>query len=234
MNLLRRTAKQILAKIPAMQHRQSFALNNLDKKLEPFVGKKNGFFIEAGANDGLKQTNTFYFEKYFGWSGLLIEPIPKLFEECQKNRPNCRSINAALVSKTNVNSTIKMTYCGLMSSAEGAFDSEEQRKEHTINGKKFLKNSEHSYEVSVPARTLTSIIDELKIPQIDLLSLDVEGFELEALGGLEFSRTCPKFLLVEVRHNLRKEIDEHLSPLYRPECILTMLPKHSDILYVHT
>ena len=47
----------------------------LDIKLdEIFDSKKNGFFIELGANNGLTQSNTAFFEKYRNWSGILIEP----------------------------------------------------------------------------------------------------------------------------------------------------------------
>jgi hypothetical protein len=47
---------------------------------------------------------------------------------------------------------------------------------------------------------------------IDLLSLDVEGFELSALRGLDFSRHQPRFILVEARY--REEVHEFLSGLY--------------------
>ena len=54
-------------------------LNGLqDKKVLKYLPTAPGFFIEAGANDGLKQSNTFYLESRRGWRGLLVEPIPEL------------------------------------------------------------------------------------------------------------------------------------------------------------
>lgn len=51
-----------------------------------------------------------------------------------------------------------------------------------------VQNIERSYQVEVPARTLSSVLDELGVSrEIDLLSLDVEGAELEALRGLDLS-----------------------------------------------
>jgi hypothetical protein len=41
-------------------------------------GKRNGFFIECGANDGMFQSNTVYFERKYSWTGLLVEANPRL------------------------------------------------------------------------------------------------------------------------------------------------------------
>ena len=39
-------------------------LNGLDKKLEPYVDHDGGFYVELGANDGITQSNSLYFEKH--------------------------------------------------------------------------------------------------------------------------------------------------------------------------
>ena len=52
-----------------------------------FKGKKNGFFIEAGAFDGQIFSNTLLLEMNYNWTGLLIEPNPEAFQELlTKNR----------------------------------------------------------------------------------------------------------------------------------------------------
>ena len=48
------------------------ALDGLDAKLEQHLDFDGGFFVEAGANDGLTQSNTYYFERWRGWRGLLV------------------------------------------------------------------------------------------------------------------------------------------------------------------
>ena len=47
---------------------------------------KKVFFVELGANDGIKQSNTFYFEKNLSWRGILIEPIKIKYLKCLKFR----------------------------------------------------------------------------------------------------------------------------------------------------
>ena len=82
------------------KHRKFNAINNLDKKLLKYINFKNGFYIECGANDGVNQSNTWYFEKCLNWKGILIEPNKKIFKELIKNRsPNNIFENVALVSE---------------------------------------------------------------------------------------------------------------------------------------
>jgi hypothetical protein len=51
-------------------------LNNIDKKLLKYINYKNGFYIEYGANDGVDQSNRWYYEKFKNWHGILIEAHP--------------------------------------------------------------------------------------------------------------------------------------------------------------
>src|SRR5215831_4591146 len=78
--------------------RHSFGLNLLDVKLAEHLSSRRGFFVEAGANDGLAQSNTLYLERYLGWRGLLVEPIPELARLCRVNRPRAMVEECALVS----------------------------------------------------------------------------------------------------------------------------------------
>ena len=61
-----------------------------------------------------------------------------------------------------------------------------------------------------PARTLTSILDEVQPPQIDFFSLDVEGNELSVLKGLDWKKYSPAVILVEA--NKPAELENLLCP----------------------
>ncbi|MDX2146548.1 MAG: FkbM family methyltransferase [Planctomycetota bacterium] len=63
--------------------------------LDLFAFAPRGFFIEAGAYDGVRLSATKVFED-MGWSGLLVEPLPERFEQCRQNRPRSRVVRAAL------------------------------------------------------------------------------------------------------------------------------------------
>jgi FkbM family methyltransferase len=181
--------------------------------LREFIPFNNGFFIEAGANDGVSQSNTLYFEKYCRWRGLLIEPIPELAALCRRNRPACIVENCALVPLGFPLSEIKMHYCNLMSLVAGARGSEDADLAHIRTGME-VQAGIIPYSLNVLAWPLSKILDKYDIKRIDMLSLDVEGYEVEALQGIDFFRHQPKYILVETSR--REEIDALLYTRYRP------------------
>ncbi|MEN9283923.1 MAG: hypothetical protein RLZZ179_1416 [Verrucomicrobiota bacterium] len=172
------------------------ALGGLDDKLARYLDFRNGVFVEAGANDGYSQSNTFYLEKGLKWKGVLVEAIPDLFEKCRKQRPQSKVFNAGLVSKSYVGKTLKLHYANLMSIAEGSIE-ESELKRHVQAGLE-VQGIEKSYSVEVPAVTFESIIEKSGFQKIDLLSLDLEGYEIEALKGWNFERHRPSYILIEV------------------------------------
>ena len=62
-----------------------------------FRSKKNGYFVEIGAFDGVLGSNCIHFEKSMNWEGIAIEPSKIQFEKLSKNR-NCKVLNAAISS----------------------------------------------------------------------------------------------------------------------------------------
>ncbi|TWU44350.1 hypothetical protein Q31b_18860 [Novipirellula aureliae] len=102
-----------------------------------------------------------------------------MFRRIRTNRRNAISINCALVSEDYGEKTVAITPAHAMSRICSA---ESDPDEVTID---------------VPARTLTSILDEVNPPQVDLLSLDVDGFEYEVLRGLDLDRWKPGLIIVE-------------------------------------
>jgi FkbM family methyltransferase len=178
---------------PRYRGRTWFGLDELDRKLSQFVTASHGTFIELGAFDGLNQTNTLWLERK-GWKGLLVEAVPEFAQACQRNRPLCRVVHAACVAPGQDHGEVPIHQVGLMSLVDGARDADDQER--------WIQRGEEVQKLvrtrcAAPARTLSSIIDEQAVGAIDLLSLDVEGFERQVLAGLDLSRHAPQWLLVE-------------------------------------
>ena len=190
--------------------RKFFGLNNLDKKLLKWVDFKNGFYVELGANDGIAQSNTKHFELFNGWRGVLIEPTPHKFKELKRNRSRRNSFfNCACVSFSFPKNEIELLYSNLMTVALQGENDLANRVNHALAGEKFLKNS-GSYKFMAQARSLQDILEESGAPQaIDLMSLDVEGSELEVLKGIDFKRYSFRYILVETRS--LEEVKDYLE-----------------------
>jgi FkbM family methyltransferase len=225
-----RSARRSCCEIAGISRYSRPALNDLDRKLERHLDFDGGFFVEAGANDGFEQSNTYYFERFRGWRGVLIEPIPELYRKCQKRRPKSRVVQAALVGSDFADREIEMQFAGLMSVSAGAFGDEARRDEHLRKAiERHVTGGAGSYTVSVPARTLSDVLDrEAKGKEIDLLSLDVEGAELTALGGLDRSRHVPRYICVEAREPAL--ILEMLASTHELVEVLTANERYQDLL----
>lgn len=63
-----------------------------------FRGKKDGFFIDIGANDGKTFSNTFIFEN-LGWKGICVEPLPDVYKILKQNR-RCDCYNVAIAENS--------------------------------------------------------------------------------------------------------------------------------------
>lgn len=200
-----------------------FALNDLDIKIEPFLRHRGGIFVEAGANDGVRQSNTFYWESRHAWRGLLIEPIYERALECRRFRPHAKVVCVALVEPEKAGTATVLRYVDLMSVVRGGMRSAEEEDRHVEAGCAVQKIE--SREFSVPTASLSGVLDEYGITHIDLLSLDVEGYEGRALRGLDMRRHRPRFILVEARY--RDEVDAVLRENYEMVAQLS----HHDLLY---
>lgn len=151
-----------------------------DKLIEIFKNKKNGVFIELGANNGIVQSNTIAFEKYFDWTGILIEPSKSGYESCLRNRPKSLCFNYACVSNEYNEEYV-----------EGDFDGHCMS---SVNGNRLNRGK----TVKVKAITLSKLLDKCKVENIDFLSLDTEGYEYNILKGLDISKHRPKYILIEL------------------------------------
>jgi FkbM family methyltransferase len=200
-----------------------YGLNELDRKLEAYLDFDRGIFVEAGANDGINQSNTFYFEKHRRWRGLLVEPVPELAERCRQNRPRAIVERCALVPFDRAGESLSMVFTNLTSIVRGAMKTPDDEARHIAAGSAIQNVT--PYELEVVGQPLSELLDRHGLQHVDLLSLDVEGFELQALKGIDFTRHRPRFVLVEARY--REEIDAYLAPHYRVLDVLS----HHDVLY---
>ena len=159
-----------------------------------FDGKKNGFFIEIGAYDGISGSNCYHFERFLNWDGIAIEPSIIQFEKLKKNR-KCKLINNAISDEVKEVEFIEVTE-GL-TQMSGINDSSFKRN---IN---IISKNQPSKTKSINLKTIT--FDEIvpKNKDIDYLSIDIEGGEMNLLKSIDFKNNNIKVISVE--NNVPKE-----------------------------
>lgn len=159
--------------------------------VKPFA---NGTFLELGAINGIRFSNTKFFEDHMGFNqGVLIEPDPRSFRKLKINRPNCECFNYA------VHSSLKeVNFLQAKRIAVGCVDS--------VASDNF-KSTWHkdSQKIKVPSATLSDILNQSKLKYIDFWSLDVEGSELECLNSMDWNIPIG-LLCIELHQNINEII----------------------------
>jgi FkbM family methyltransferase len=143
--------------------------------IDRLKGKRGGKYVEIGAHDGVRHSNTKMLEDYFGWNGLLVEPQYDLYVECIRNRKNDAN---NLISQWVIGRTARERVFFFKGNSYGGiaeFMPQDWKDEH------FRRRTEGDYRET---QTLRRLLEHHKMPDhVDYLSLDVEGAELPILEG---------------------------------------------------
>lgn len=156
--------------------------------------KTRGTFLDIGADDGVRFSNTFFFEKEKGYTGLCIEPRKAAFKKLITNRKcNCENI-AVDVENREVEFQELFGYgCGL----SGIIRNYDPRHVKRIIQEK--KNPKHvkSEIIKVKTRKLQELLNQYNLYNIDFLSLDIEGGELDILKSIDWEKVRVNVITVE-------------------------------------
>ena len=190
---------------------------DLDASLARYL-PLNGTFLEVGANDGVLSSNTFSLENAHNWRGILIEPLPDLYRICRVARRRSYCVQAACVREARAGSTVEFVAMDDVSIVRGArLDGDDGWLDRWRGRQQRV--------IRVPARTLSSIIDESPFDTVDFMSIDVEGGEFELLAGLDLDRHAPGWMLVET------DLPERLSAVLAPAMEFVEALTFHDYLY---
>ena len=177
-----RAALKNLLKDSKSQLRQDlFALSCLNFK-------RDGYFVEFGAADGVHFSNTWLLEKKFGWTGILAEPATIMHENILKKR-NAILERDCVWNKTGESLFFRQTENPELSTLE-AFANVDFHSD--------IRKNSTSYEVRTVS--LEDMLDRHKSPKIiDFISIDTEGSEFEILECFNFGKY--QFNVATIEHN---------------------------------
>ena len=147
-----------------------------------FEDDASGFFVEVGANHPTEGSQTWHLEQA-GWTGVLVEPQPDLAAFLVTARKNAKVFATACTSPDDAGQSVPLHVDGARSG---------------LSRDRMAPGARTDYVIVVPTRTLDSILEEAGAPvPIDLLSVDVEGHEIEVLRGFNFGHWQPLLIMVE-------------------------------------
>ena len=204
---------------------KSQALQDLFLDRWLFRDMEGGQFVDIGAHDGVTFSNTWFFEKHRKWNGVCVEPNPAVFKRLMANR-FCTTLNCCVSDIAGEVRFQKIT--GYSEMLSGIVDKYEA--EHVQRIRDELQEHGGSSEmIPVTARTFADIATEHGLFEINYLSIDTEGGEVEILRSIDFK----KFFVHVVSAEYRIPQREMMMALMRDQNFEMIKQMGSDLLFLN-
>ena len=177
--------------------------------------KKNGFFLEIGAADGVNSSNTFLIEKNLNWNGIVCDPLPTWHESLEKNR-KCIIDKRCVYESSNLEMIFEDCY-----------------KNPGISGLKKELDMDHNHNlrkdsksIKVKTVSINDLLEEHNAPKnIDYISIDTEGSEFSILKELDLTKYNVSIFTIE--HNFIEEKRNKVRQLLEKNNYLRVFEKIS-------
>jgi FkbM family methyltransferase len=130
---------------------------------------ENGTFLDIGACYPITISNTYHFETFKGWNGLAIEPDPTYYKLFSEGR-KCIVENVAI------------------------HPTETEMWYKPLNN---LVESKDEDSIRVECARLDNLLEKHNITKVDLISIDVEGYEEQVWSSFDYKKYSPEVMIVE-------------------------------------
>src|SRR5262245_38884754 len=193
----RRRNSGALVKFHSQVGQDRFLLENF------FRGKRGGVFVDIGAYDGETFSNSLFFERTMGWTGLCVEPLPTAFARLKATRKAiCENVcvadfegEAEFTEADDPGRNEKM-----LSGLSGHFDARHMQFMQSLKVKRSMRTGQ--------VTRLSRLLEKHGLFDIDYCSIDTEGAEVAILSELDLQRFRISVLTVE-----DNSLDERLPNL---------------------
>lgn len=148
------------------------------------LNKKSGFYIDVGAHHPKRYSNTYLLYKR-GWRGINIDANPHTISLFNRARPEDSNICAG-VGKSG-----RLEYYSFSDPAVNTFVVAEANKWMNKNWIEFLGKK------TIQIQPLREILSNKALPHIDVLSIDVEGMDFDALESFCWEKDLPSVVVIE-------------------------------------
>ena len=209
-----------------------FSFSGVDVIIENIFKSYNmGIYVDIGCQHPIKNNNTYLLYKK-GWCGLNIDLDKDNIDLFNIARPNDCNVNIAISNKID---DVDLYFYHNRSPI------------NTIDKKTSdFQNAQVSEVKKIKTNTLDNIINNSKFSnkKINLLSVDVEGHELEVLQGFDFTSYKPDVIVVEFLDLTTKKLEVknlNIENLFKTELYKFLISKnyvlanyiYSDLIFIN-
>ncbi len=152
-----------------------------------FEGEPPGFYVDVGAHHPTRLSNTANLYRA-GWHGLDVDARPGTARLFQQYRPRDKALEVGVGGKAGT-----LPFFIFADDALNTFSADWAKMQAETNGRKIVR------VVDVPVMTLAELLNAY-VPasqRIDLMSVDVEGLDLEVLQSNDWERFRPRVVVAE-------------------------------------
>ena len=211
-----------LARLLDPDARRSYSQEGEDLVTSRFLeGRREGFYVDIGAHHPTRFSNTQLFYKE-GWKGINIEPSPDATKRFQKMRRRDTYVAMGVGEAEG-----ELTYYVFNDPALNTFDEKLMRE----------REAETGYWVVGTKKIAVDRLERIlgkHIPigqEIDFMSVDVEGFDLQVLRSNDWNRYRPELVLVEALDFKFSKSDEHPIHIFMSSVDYELVAKTQNTLF---
>ena len=161
-----------------------------------FQDKRDGVFLDVGANHYRDKSNTYYLETVLGWSGIAVDALEEFSADYRTFRPRTRYVAMFASDVADASVQFFVPANKLVSSVSKDFTA---------------RYGAVGTERTVPTTTLNAVLEQASISRVDFLSMDIELSEPKALAGLDIERYRPDLVCIEGHEEVRQQILDYFA-----------------------
>lgn len=161
-----------------------------------FQDRKNGVFLDVGANHYKRDSTTYFLETGLGWTGIAVEPQTQFAADYARHRPQTRFV--AMFASDVPDTTVK-------------FFVPKENRVASANQEFAAQHGRSVAATEVPATTLNVVLDQAQIKRLDFMSMDIELAEPKALAGFDIDRFQPALVCIEAHPEVRQQILDYFA-----------------------
>jgi FkbM family methyltransferase len=167
----------------------------------------DAFFVEIGANDGEQHDHLRPFLQAGRWRGIMVEPVPYVFERLQANYGDLPGITLENVAIADRDGDLPFYHLQRVEDRAAAglpqwYDGIGSFSREAVLGHAALVPGLEGRLtcVNVPCLTFDSLCDRHGVDRVDLILVDTEGYDYELLRTIDWDRHRPRLVIFEHYH----------------------------------